>query len=466
VPSAAAVYARISHDPDGDQLGVNRQVADCHHLAERRGWPVAEVYVDDDRSAYSGRVRPEYRRMLDDIRAGTVDAVLVWHLDRLHRQPKELEEFFEVCDAARLTALASVTGDTDLSTHDGRFLARILGAVARKESDDKSRRITRKHLELAQAGKATGGGSRPFGYRADRRTVDPTEAAVVREAAARIRAGDSLRAVASDWNERGIPTVGGVQWTPHVLKRMLIGARLSAQREYKGEIVAPGDWQPILTPQETAHLRAILGNPERLTRRTVRRYLLSGGLLRCGHCDAALVARPRTDGSRRYVCAKGPGLAGCGRTAVLSEPVEELIAEAVLYRLDTPELAAVLAGAAREDAETAAAQDSLAADQAQLNELATAYGEKQITFPEYLAARKPIETRIEAGKRRLSRLTRSAAIDQYVGQSDALRTSWRDLPLTRQRAIIAAVLDRAVVRPARRGRTVFDPDRIEPVWRA
>ena len=460
------MYARISHDPEGDQLGVNRQVADCHALAERRGWPVAEVYVDDDRSAYSGRVRPHYRRMLDDIRAGSVDAVVVWHLDRLHRQPKELEEFFEVCDAARLSALASVTGDTDLATHDGRFLARILGAVARKESDDKSRRITRKHLELAQAGKPTGGGSRPFGYRADRRTVDPTEAAVVREAAARIRAGDSLRAVASDWNERGVATVGGGQWTPHVLKRMLIGARLSAQREYKGEIVAPGHWQPILTPQETAHLRAILGNPERLTRRTVRRYLLSGGLLRCGHCDAALVARPRTDGTRRYVCAKGPGLAGCGRTAVLSEPVEELIAEAVLFRLDTPELAAMLAGAAREDAETAAAQDSLAADQAQLNELATAYGEKQITFPEYLSARKPIETRIEAGKRRLSRLTRSAAIDQYVGQSDALRTSWRDLPLTRQRAIIAAVLDRAVVRPARRGRTTFDPDRIEPVWRA
>ena len=87
-------------------------------------------------------------------------------------------------------------------------------------------------------------------------------------------------------------------------------------------------------------------------------------------CRAPLVLE-----DRRYVCAKGPGLAGCGRTAVLSEPVEELIAEAVLYRLDTPELAAVLAGAAREDAETAAAQDSLAADQSQLNELATAYGE-------------------------------------------------------------------------------------------
>ena len=465
MPRAAAVYARISSDPEGDQLGVTRQVQDCRSLAERRGWPVAECYVDDDRSAYSGKHRPEYRRMLDDIRAGAVDAVVVWHLDRLHRQPKELEEFFEVCDAAHLGALASVTGDTDLSSHDGRFMARILGAVARKESDDKSRRITRKHLELAQAGKATGGGSRPFGFRADRRTLEATEAAAVREAVARVLAGDSLRAVATDWNDRAIATVSGAPWSVQVLRRMLMSARLSGQRSYRGEIVAPGDWQPIITPDETARLRALFADPERFTRRTVRRYLLSGGLLRCGLCKAVLVSRPRGDGTRRYVCARGPGLAGCGRMAVIADPLETLIVEAVLYRLDTPELAAALAGAASEDAEAAAAQDGLAADLEQLTELARAYGERQITFAEYLVARAPIEARIDAAKRRLSRLTRTTAIDAYVGDSESLRAAWRDLPLTRQRAIVAAVLDRAIVHPAVRGRTRFDPDRIEPVWR-
>ncbi len=60
------------------------------------------MYVDDDRSAYSGKPRPEYRRMLADIADGAIDAVVVWHLDRLHRQPRELEEFFEVCDAVGL----------------------------------------------------------------------------------------------------------------------------------------------------------------------------------------------------------------------------------------------------------------------------------------------------------------------------------------------------------------------------
>jgi DNA invertase Pin-like site-specific DNA recombinase len=463
MPKAAAIYARISSDPEGDRLGVTRQVDDCRAMAERRGWPVAETYVDDDISAYSGRFRPEYRRMLDDIRCGTVDAVVVWHLDRLQRQPKELEEFFEVCDAAGVRSMASVTGDTDLATHDGRFLARILGAVARKESDDKSRRITRKHEEMARAGRLVRNSTRPFGYRDDFRTLEPVEAAVIREAVGRLRAGDSLRGIAADWNERGIQTVKGGPWKVQVLRRMLASARIAGQREYKGEIVATGDWEPIITPDDSARVRALLAAASRSPNREVRRYLLSGGLLRCGVCGSGLVARPRQDGTRRYVCAKGPGLPGCGKVAIVAEPVERFLAEAVLYRLDTPELAAAIEGAAPPDDEGERA--NLAADRAQLEELATAYGERQITFPEYLAARKPIEARIEAGKRALARLTKTESISPYVGKASALRLAWPDLPLTRQRAIIASVLDRVVVKPAVPGRNRFDRDRLEPVWR-
>jgi site-specific DNA recombinase len=463
VPKAAAIYARISSDPEGDRLGVTRQVEDCRAMAERRGWPVADTYIDDDTSAYSGRVRPEYRRMLADMRSGSVDAVVVWHMDRLHRQPKELEEFFETCDASGVHAMASVTGDTDLATHDGRFLARILGAVARKESDDKSRRITRKREEMARSGRLVRNSTRPFGYRDDFRTTDPAEAAAIRDAVARVLAGDSIRGIAIDWNERGIPTVRGGPWKQQVLRRMLLSARISGQSEYRGEIVATGDWQAIITPAEHARVQATLHATTRATSRTVRRYLLSGGLLRCGVCDSILVARPRDDGVRRYVCAKGPGLPGCGRTAIVAEPVEAFIVEAVLYRLDTPELAAALEGATPPD--DAGERANLAADRAQLEELATAYGDRQITFAEYLAARKPIEARIEAGKRALARLTRTEAITPYVGNAAALRETFANLPLTRQRAIVASILDRIIVRAAVPGRNRFDPGRLEPVWR-
>ncbi len=98
---AAAIYARISQDREGLQLGVQRQEEDCAALAAAKGWSIARVYVDDDVSAWDQRkTRPAYRQMLREIAAGVIDGVVVWDLDRLHRQPRELEHFFDVCAAA------------------------------------------------------------------------------------------------------------------------------------------------------------------------------------------------------------------------------------------------------------------------------------------------------------------------------------------------------------------------------
>src|SRR4051812_31141341 len=92
-PQAAAIYCRISLDRSGDGLGVDRQGPLCLRVAWERGWPVAEVYVDNDGSAYSGKPRAEYARMLADIEAGVRDAVICVDLDRLTRRPAELEAF-------------------------------------------------------------------------------------------------------------------------------------------------------------------------------------------------------------------------------------------------------------------------------------------------------------------------------------------------------------------------------------
>ena len=92
------IYVRISDDRVGAGLGVARQEADCRQRAEALSWPVMDVYCDNDLSAYTGRQRPEYRRMLRDLEAGRVDVVLAWHTDRLHRSPRELEEFIDLCE--------------------------------------------------------------------------------------------------------------------------------------------------------------------------------------------------------------------------------------------------------------------------------------------------------------------------------------------------------------------------------
>jgi site-specific DNA recombinase len=66
----AAVYARISSDQEHLGLGVQRQLEDCRKLPAGRGWTVAEEYTDNNVSAYSGKPRPAYARMLSDLAAG------------------------------------------------------------------------------------------------------------------------------------------------------------------------------------------------------------------------------------------------------------------------------------------------------------------------------------------------------------------------------------------------------------
>jgi site-specific DNA recombinase len=464
VAAKAGIYARISSDRESDGLAIGRQLEDCERLAEERGWRVVERYIDQDVSAYKGRVRPAYRRLLGDLRSGSIDGVIVYHLDRLHRQPRELEEFFDVCKAAGVDDLATVTGRINLADPDGQFQARILGAVAKKESDDKSRRIRRKHEELAAAGRVSGGGTRPYGYASDRRTVRPGEAAVIREAATRLLAGESIRSICTALNERGERTVTGAEWTQQTLRRMLASARVSGQREHHGVIVGPAEWPGILTPAETERIRALFSDPTRRTNKTARRYLLAR-LLRCGRCGATLVSRPTATGTRRYVCAPGPSFGGCGRITITAEPVEHAITEAVLFRLDSPELAASLHG--RGD-DPAAAEWQAEADraQAQLNELASAYAEQLIGLQEWLTARGAIEQRLQAARRKLATLNRLTALDGYLGNASELRQEWPEMPLSRQAAIIAATLDHAVIGPATTpGRRTLDLARITFVWR-
>ena len=458
----AAVYTRISSDPGNSMLGVKRQEADCRQLAERKGWQVVETYTDNDVSAYSGKRRPAYEKMLADLEAGTVNAVIAYDLDRLHRSPKELERFFDVVDAAKVKNLATVSGDIDLGTNDGRLHARILGAVARKESDDKVRRLRRKHEELAAAGRLSGGGHRPFGFEPDRVTVRKSEAKLIREAAKRILAGDSIRAVCVDWNARGIPPVVGTGgWRLSSMRRLLRSARIAGLREHHGKVVAEAVWPAIIDRPTFDRLQAVLTDPARLSRRSARAYLLTGGLAYCALCGAKLVARPRGDGKRCYVCASGPGFGGCGKIRALSETLEEFVVATVLPVFDTPALIEALAA---DDVDDDAA-DELAVVESKLGELSRMWAADELTRGEWATARKGLEARQQAAQRRLASQRGGTVVEGFIGDTAALERAWPTLSLDRQRAVLEVVLDRVTVDAAVKGRNFFDPDRVGFVWR-
>jgi site-specific DNA recombinase len=292
------VYARISLDR-ADGAGVERQLADCLALAARRGWEVVETYVDNSESAYkAGHVRPEYERMMTDLRGRRLDGLVVWNIDRLYRKPRELEDLLELAEDGQL-AFGVVGGDYDLATSDGRFVARLMVNVANKSSADTARRMARKVLADAQAGKPHGG-QRPWGYEADRVTVNPAEAAVIRECCGRLIGGASLRQVALDLNRRGLTGARGARWQVTSLTRALTSLHLVGVRVHHGEEY-PGSWPAILTREERANVLASIGERQ-LTRIAYRRHLLSGFVF-CGVCGTRLQARTRT---MTYECPAPP----------------------------------------------------------------------------------------------------------------------------------------------------------------
>ena len=464
VPRSAAIYARISLDQDGTGLGVARQLDDCREFAAQHGWVVADEYVDNDTSAYSGKRRPEYERMLEDVASGERDAVIAYHLDRLTRRPRDLERFVEVATAAKVTHVQFVSGgDFDLVSGDGLLVMRMLTAVAAGESATKSRRMKRKNDETAAKGLPHRGGNRPFGYEDDWVTIRPDEAAAVRTMAGRFLAGESLRSIAVWLDAEGIKTVRGRPWLTTSVRTTLRNPRIAGLRQHRGDIVGTAVWDPIIPVEEWNKVMALMDRRASTRERSPRSYLLTG-LLRCGRCGNRLFSSRRVN-SRRYVCLGGPDHQGCGRLTVVAAPLEQLISDAVLFRLDTPELAAALSGQEARDTKSAALAEALAQDRAQLDELALLYGDRKVSSREWLTAKAPIEARAKDLERQLARITGNGALVGIVGNGESLRGRWGDLNLSRQAAIVKALVDHATIGAGKQGARSLDPARVDLVWR-
>ena len=211
--------------------------------------------------------------------------------------------------------LATVTGEIDLSTPTGRLVARTLGAAARHESEHKSERMRRARLQAAEQGRPHPSGQRGYGYAGDRVTIIDQEAAVIREAATRILAGESQGSVAADLNARGIPTATGKQWRRNTLRDVLVSARISGRREYHGEIMHDPSWPAIITAEQSDRLRALLARPDGQPRK--RRTYLYSGLLVCGRDGCGRRCRAgRTRRGRRYCASRRPAcpVAACWRS--------------------------------------------------------------------------------------------------------------------------------------------------------
>jgi DNA invertase Pin-like site-specific DNA recombinase len=469
----AAIYCRISQDREGAGLGVARQEDDCRALCERKGWDVAGVYPDNDVSAYSGAARPAWERLLADAGSGAIGAIACWHVDRLTRSPRELEDVIDLADRHGLE-LATVTGEIDLATPTGRLIARMLGAAARHEAEHKAERQQRQRRQNAEAGKVSGGGARPYGYGEDRVTVIEPEAEIIKEMARRILSGESLASLARDLKVRDVRTPKDGHWTHQTLRRMLASARISGRREHTprksyettrpllGEVISTAVWPAIISVEDSDRLRNLLSDAERSRRHNPhvrgRTYLLSG-ILRCGRCGYSMCGRPRS-GVPRYVCPNVPGTDSCGGVATNAAHTDAHVRDMVLTALDSPALGARLQQHQGGDSELVS---QLRADEEQLEELATAWAQREISRREWMAARTPIEQRLEKARSQLARQSHANVLQAFIGTFDDMLARWEQMNTSQRRAVVGAVVRRIVVEPAN-PRKRWDPDRFKPDW--
>ena len=450
----AGIYVRISSDPSGRRLGVTRQRSACAKRADEHGWRVHRVYEDNDVSAYSGKPRPGYEQMLGDLEAGVIDAVVVWDLDRLTRRPVEIEHFIDLADR-KSVALASVGGDVDLSTDNGRMFARIKGAVARAEVERKSARQKAAGEQRRAAG-IMHIGRRAFGYSVDGTEVVEAEAAWVRKSVAQLLAGGTLAGIVRDLHAAGVTTTAGNPWKPTEVRRMLANPRYAALLTHNDQVVGSGSWPPVISVDDHRAVLAVLADPSRHTARPQDRSALLVGVATCGLCTHPTRVYSTRSGPKRrlYYCSTKRHLS---RTA---PPIDEFVVDALLERLARtpttdlldpadPDLVARL----RTDETTI---------RARLDGIADAYAAGDV---DELQLRR-VSTRLRADLDRitteLTSLSRRPAVATLL-EHDDLEHAWHESPVAAQRAILASLATVRLHSPGRGARRL-DPDTIQIDW--
>jgi site-specific DNA recombinase len=465
-PLKVGIYLRISVEREADIGGksaTERQREDCERFAVSRGWEVAEVFEDADLSAFNKNIkRPAFGRMLESLKAGDIGAVLVWKLDRLSRQQRDLGLVLDACEVHK-AFIASVTEPIDTRESYGQFVAELLVSQARMESANTSIRSRRKAQELRERGAPPINSRRAFGYTKDFSWVVPEEAALLGEARDRLFAGESLRGIAIDWDKRGVLSSEGNPFRAQVLKRLLLSATLSGQRENDGQLW-PGQWPAIFTPDDTKRLRGLFEAKRTSPIGTTRKSLLAG-LLRCGRCGQRLTSSRRNDGSRQYICKRVPGQSNCARCAIGADGLDDIVPELLFAAVDDEALRTSLASRGTGDSGLA---ELVLADEEALEELARDYYvERAISKNEFTAARRTLEARLESNRGKLARERSAGSARSLAGQGGSLRAAWPSASLHWRQAVIATVLDHVRIDPPtlKGRRSTFDIARVVPIWR-
>lgn len=207
----ACVYTRVSTDAQGedDKVSLSEQERKAKAYIESKGWQYVHTYEDN---GYTGRNtnRPALQQMLADLKAKSVDVVIIWKLDRLSRKQRDTLTIIEDVLLENDVDLVSLTETLDTTTPWGRAMIGVLSSFNQLESENIAMRTAMGRYAAAREG-AYAGGKPPLGYKAvgGNLIIVPEEAEIVRLIFSLRSSGATLMGIAEELNNRGYRTKKG-----------------------------------------------------------------------------------------------------------------------------------------------------------------------------------------------------------------------------------------------------------------
>lgn len=319
-------YLRLSNASEGAD-SIERQEADLRAWASHEGLKVRKIWKDYGVSGFKDVPRVEFEKAAKAVASGEVGTLAVWKLDRLSRRGSgQVGLLLDDVEKAGGRLVFLKDGLDTSAGSSARIPITVLSEIARQESANTSARVRSRKAADRARGRYLGG-SAPLGYVVDgdrRLRPHATEFDLMRELVRRVIEGDSLLAVARDWNAREIPTRRGGLWRPSTLSHALRSPALAghmtsmdedgmvtAYRDESGDhvsLIADG-FEPIAKESEQVRLLEIMDGRLRTYgrgRRAVKQARsLLGSLAKCASCERSLTTfgesyrckRTFTDGS-------------------------------------------------------------------------------------------------------------------------------------------------------------------------
>lgn len=425
--TTAVLYLRISSDPKGTALGVERQKTEALALADRLGWKVAEVITDNDRSAAAGKSRPGWDRLMLGLQMGAWDALLAWDQTRLTRDSAQWAVLRQTLLAKGIPlATMDAGGPVSLSGTTGLLGTGLKALMSEAYIEEIKQRQTAWAAQRAAAGLPQG--KAPYGMkRQDGLDVeDPATAPIVRELTQRLLAGETTYGIVKDLNARGVPGPAGSEWSRRSVRRAVTRPALYGLRAVKGEVIGKAASPGIMDEGTYGRLVALLGDPDqRKTGASNRASHLLTGIAVCGVCGTPVRARTTI-----YSCPTG------GHVGRKRQWVDEAVVEHVLAYLSRPDVIDVLTPSAPAIKPLA---DEVATLEARLDLATDDYAAGVLDSRAYTRATASISAALKDAKRALASARKAAgAPDVLTGllTTSDVRQAWEGLTLDRQRAVV------------------------------